>query len=165
VPFRRPAELARDDSPMLTVVEHALTALAAEGYEPDAVALLQPTSPLRRAEHLRAAVAVLDSTDATSVVSVTQIPPHLAPHYAMRLEDDHLVPFLAGGSRITRRQDVPPAYYRDGTIYLTRTSTVTDRHDLYGPRCVPLVLDAKETLSIDTPDDWERAERMLQERE
>jgi CMP-N,N'-diacetyllegionaminic acid synthase len=164
VPFDRPSNLATDVAPMLPVVEHALRTLEADGgYLPDAVALLQPTSPLRTGARLAEAVALLDSSDATSIVSVAQIPAHLAPHYAMRIDDGRLVSFLPEGSRVTRRQDVPPAYYRDGTIYLTRSETVLAGGDLYGSRCLPLVIPGEEALSIDTPEDWAEAERRLSE--
>ena len=62
VPFLRPAELAADDTPMLPVLQHAVGALARDGFAADAVVLLQPTSPLRRAEHIDAAVELLEST-------------------------------------------------------------------------------------------------------
>lgn len=163
VPFMRPAELAADESPMLPVVEHALEQLAAYGYVPDAVALLQPTSPLRTPQHVAAAVSLLGESDATSIVSVTQIPPHLAPHYAMRVEGGRLLSFMPEGEAITRRQDVPAAYFRDGTIYLVRSAIVREQRTLYGDRCVPLVLREDETLTIDTEEDWARAERRLTE--
>jgi CMP-N-acetylneuraminic acid synthetase len=162
VPFLRPAALAGDRTPMLAVVEHALAELARTGYEPDAVALLQPTSPLRSGSRIAEAVALLEETpEATSVVTVAPVPPHFAPHYAMRIDGEVLRPFLAEGAAITRRQDVPAAYYRDGTLYLTRTATVVEHHDLYGERCLPLVLRLDEVLAIDTPEDWRRAEQLL----
>src|SRR5918999_4032681 len=64
VPFLRPASLAADDTPMQPVVEHALAALAEDGFVPDIVLLLQPTSPLRTPDHLRRAVAALRETNA-----------------------------------------------------------------------------------------------------
>jgi N-acylneuraminate cytidylyltransferase len=163
VPFLRPPELADDRAPMLAVVEHALAELAREGYEPDAVALLQPTSPLRSGARIAEAVALLEETPrATAVVTVAPIPSHFAPHYAMRIEGGLLRPFLAEGAAVTRRQDVPAAYYRDGTLYLTRTATVVGDHDLYGAHCLPLVLRPDEVLTIDTPEDWRRAEQLLE---
>ena len=54
VPFMRPPALAGDDTPMLPVVEHALDELRRQGWEPATVVLLQPTSPLRTPEHIRA---------------------------------------------------------------------------------------------------------------
>ena len=60
VPFMRPSALAGDDVPMLPVVQHAVAALEADGFAADAVVLLQPTSPLRRGEHIDAAVNWLE---------------------------------------------------------------------------------------------------------
>jgi N-acylneuraminate cytidylyltransferase len=162
VPFLRPAALADDHTPMLAVVQHALAELAREGYVPDAVALLQPTAPLRTGTRIAECIAMLEGApEATSVVTVAPIPSHFAPHYAMRIDEGRLRPFLTEGGAVTRRQDAPPAYYRDGTLYLTRTEVVVDRHDLYGDRCLPLVLHSDEVLTIDTPDDWRRAEQRI----
>src|SRR5262245_30486631 len=58
-PLMRPEALAADDTPMIGVVRHALDALEASGYGPEIVVLLQPTSPLRRAEHIDGAVDLL----------------------------------------------------------------------------------------------------------
>lgn len=160
VPFVRPPELATDVAPMLDVVLHAVAALGADGYRPDAVALLQPTSPLRTAEHLAAAVEMLKGWDA--VCSVAPLPKELCPHYVMRLDDDGaVVHFLPEGAAYTRRQDVPQAYRRDGSIYLTRVTTLSEHRSLYGRRCGALVLDPRETLTIDDPEDWVEAERRL----
>ena len=73
VPFLRPAELAQDDTPRLPVVQHAARYLEkTEGYKPDIMVTLQPTSPLRRAEHIDAAIDMLISTKADRVLSVCE---------------------------------------------------------------------------------------------
>jgi CMP-N-acetylneuraminic acid synthetase len=160
VPFLRPAALARDDTPMIEVVVHALETLRAEGYEPDAVMLLQPTSPLRTPEHLRRAAELLGDDD--SVCSVVPLPREHCPHYVMKVDErGYLDFFLDDGARYTRRQDVPPAYRRDGTVYLTRTPVILAARTLYGRRCVPLVLEPRESLTIDSPEQWQEAERRL----
>ncbi len=161
VPFMRPAALAQDDTPMLPVIEHALDELRRQGWEPETVVLLQPTSPLRTPAHIRAAVEQLQQTGADSVVSVVAVPQHLSPDYVMRLEDGRLRPFLPDGGRVTRRQDARPAYVRDGTVYVFRTTTLRRFGSIYGDDCRPLVLDAAESLSIDTAADWAAAERLL----
>jgi N-acylneuraminate cytidylyltransferase len=102
VPFLRPVHLAQDDTPMKPVIDHALAALAREGVEPDIVLLLQPTSPLRTPDHLRAAVRMLRESSADSVVSVVELPRHYSPDYVMRIENGGLQPFLPEGARITR---------------------------------------------------------------
>jgi CMP-N,N'-diacetyllegionaminic acid synthase len=161
VPFIRPSELARDDTPMQPTIEHAVGQLEAGGWRPDLVLILQPTAPLRRGEHIRQAVDLLIESNASSVVSVVEIPRHFAPQYAMRVKGNRLVPYLPDGGRITRRQDVEPAYSRDGTVYAVRRNVLMEEHDLYGPDCLPLVLPSDESINLDTPADWERAERVL----
>lgn len=159
VPFERPASLASDETPMMDVVLHALDTLRQAGYEPDAVMLLQPTSPLRRPEHLRRAVELLADND--SVCSVVPLPREHCPLFVMRIEGGYLDFFLPDGAKFTRRQDVPQAYRRDGTVYLARTSLIRERRTLYGDRCVPMILDAAESLTIDAPEHWRAAEAVL----
>jgi CMP-N,N'-diacetyllegionaminic acid synthase len=161
VPFLRPAELARDESPMQPVIEHALHEVERDGFRPDAVLVLQPTAPLRTGEHIAAAVRLLEETGADSVVTVVEIPKHLSPQYAMRISGERLEPFLPEGAAITRRQDVEPAYSRDGTVYAVRRHVLVERHDLYGADCRPLVLPADESVNIDSPQDWAAAEAIL----
>jgi CMP-N-acetylneuraminic acid synthetase len=164
VPFTRPSALAADDTPMLDVVRHALDALAKAGWTPDVIVLLQPTSPLRRPEHVREAVSMLGSSDADSVVSVVELPRHLSPDYVMRIEGGMLHPFLAEGARVMRRQDARPAYSRDGTVYAFHRATIERFGNIYGEKCRPLIVDAADSLSIDVPADWDKAERILAER-
>jgi len=161
VPFMRPASLAADDTPMLPVIEHALAETAKHGWVPSIIVLLQPTSPLRQPDHIRDAVNLLRETNADSVVTVVEIPRHLSPDYVMRIDGGRLKPFLPGGQRITRRQDARPAYSRDGTVYAFRRSTLERWGGIYGDDCRPLLIDVRESLSIDTQDDWEQAERVL----
>jgi CMP-N-acetylneuraminic acid synthetase len=161
VPFTRPADLARDDTPMLPVIEHAIQSLEDSGWSPEIVVLLQPTSPLRTPEHIRQAVQRLRDTNADSVVTVVQLPRHLSPDYVMRLDEGRLVPFLAEGAHITRRQDARTAFVRDGTVYAFWRRTLRDFRSIYGHDCRPLVVPAHESLTIDTPEDWGEAERRL----
>jgi CMP-N-acetylneuraminic acid synthetase len=161
IPFMRPAELAQDDTPMLPVVQHAIDALSRSGWIPDVIVLLQPTSPLRSARHIRDAVRLLCESGADSVVTVVEIPRHMSPDYVMRIDAGVLRPFLPEGVRVTRRQDARPAYVRDGTVYAFRGATLERFGNIYGDDCRPLILAADESLSIDSPADWAAAERML----
>jgi CMP-N,N'-diacetyllegionaminic acid synthase len=161
VPFMRPAELAGDETPMLAVIEHALTTLGGSGWEAELVVLLQPTSPLRTARHVRDAVTMLRDTNADSVVTVVEVPRHLSPDYVMRIEDGVLKPFLPEGARVTRRQDARPAYAREGTVYACWRRTIATFGNIYGRDCRPLLIDSAESLSIDSAADWDAAERLV----
>jgi CMP-N-acetylneuraminic acid synthetase len=60
-----------------------------------------------------------------------------------------------------RRQDARQAFVRDGTVYAFWRRTLAEQASIYGRRCVPLVLPACESLTIDTADDWAEAERRM----
>lgn len=161
VPFLRPAALARDDTAMIDVIRHFLDWTAGEGAAPDIVVLLQPTAPLRRSDHIVRAVETLTAADCDSVVSVVPLPLHFCPDYVMRIERDRLVNFLPEGERATRRQDVRPAYSRDGTIYAFWRRTIERHGSIYGPDCRPLVIDPADSINLDSMEDWAEAERAL----
>ena len=161
VPFMRPAALAADETPMAPVLTHAVDALATAGWTADVIVLLQPTSPLRRAEHIREAVRLLRETGASAVATVVELPRYLSPDYVMKIEGGVLKPFLPEGQTLTRRQDARPAYVRDGTVYACWRATLERFGNVYGDNCLPLVVEAAESLSIDTAADWAEAERRL----
>ena len=161
-PFLRPPELARDETPMLPVIEHVLDWLNTDGTKPEIVVLLQPTQPLRDAADVVRAVSILQSEPCDSVASVVALPAHLSPDYVMRIDAaGRLTNFLAEGSRVTRRQDVRPAYVRDGTVYAFRTATIREQRSIYGAVCLPLIIAAERSVNIDSPSDWNEAERRL----
>jgi CMP-N,N'-diacetyllegionaminic acid synthase len=161
-PFLRPKELARDDTPMLPVIENALSFLERGGARVDIVVLLQPTQPLRTAADVVRAVDLLKVTGCDSVASVVALPPHMCPDYVMRIDEEgRLVNFLPEGARMTRRQDVRPAYVRDGTVYAFRAATLRKHQSIYGPVCLPLIIDKERSVNLDSEADWQEAERRL----
>ena len=161
VPFRRPTELAGDSTPTLAVVRHALQALAAAGARFDAVCLLQPTSPFRAAGEIDACIALLGTSGADGVVSVARIPAEHHPAWAYTLGDGGRLRLVSGDTEPPpRRQDLPAAYYRTGSVYVTRTAVV-ERHGLYGLHTVGHQVDDTPLVNLDTPGDWEVAERLL----
>ena len=164
VPFMRPAGLAADDTPMLPVLQHGLAELARAGFAADAVVLLQPTSPLRRAEHIDAAIDLLESSGADSVVSVTEVPHQFNPVSVLRLDDEaRLTPYLAG-PLVTRRQDKPRVFARNGPAVLAVRAAVVAGGSLYGNDCRALVMSARESVDIDTVDDLEMVELLMMQR-
>jgi CMP-N-acetylneuraminic acid synthetase len=163
VPFLRPADLALDATPMLPVLQHAAGAMTTATFVPQAVVLLQPTSPLRRAEHIDAALELLESSGADSVVSVVEVPHQFSPASVMTLTDGRLKPF-ADGPTITRRQDKPRVYARNGPAVLATRTAVLTGGSLYGDDCRPLVMDARVSIDIDDADDLDYAEYLLRHR-
>lgn len=161
IPFLRPSDLATDQTPMFDVIEHAVTELEAQGEDLDLIVLLQPTAPLRRPSHVNDALDLIKKTECDSVVSVVEIPGHYRPHYAMKIDEGRLVNFLPEGQEVTRRQDAPPAYSRDGTVYVIRRDVLMNTRSIYGNDCRPLLLSRSDSVNLDTLDDWNRAEELL----
>jgi CMP-N,N'-diacetyllegionaminic acid synthase len=160
VPFMRPSSLAEDDAPMLPVLQHAIAAMRADGFDADMVVLLQPTSPLRRGEHIDAAVAWLERVRGDSVVSVVAVPHQFNPTSVMRVEEGLLKPFLDGPSA-TRRQDKPQLFARNGPAVLAVHTQVIEGGSLYGDESWPLLMTAEDSLDIDTPWDLRLAESII----
>jgi CMP-N,N'-diacetyllegionaminic acid synthase len=165
VPFLRPPELARDDTPALPVIQHAVRYLeTVEGWRADMIAYLQPTSPLRRDVHIDAAIDLLISKAADSVVSVVPVPHQFNPVSIMCLEEDHLVPFLSEAAPLLRRQDKPEVYARNGPAVLVCTyETVMRQNRLYGKRTLPLLMEHEESVDVDTAFDLALVEWILRE--
>jgi CMP-N,N'-diacetyllegionaminic acid synthase len=150
----RPPELAADETPMQPVIVHALDELEA----PEVLVLLQPTSPLRRAEHVDEAVDLLLATGADSVVSVVEVPHRYRPGSLMAMDGDRLVR-LADDHAATR-QEKPLVYARNGPAVLAlRPGRIGA--DLYGGDCRPYVMGPRESLDVDEPFDLELAELLL----
>ncbi len=166
VPFLRPIELAGDDIPMLDVLQHGLNLLQEkENYRPEVVVLLQPTSPLRRAEHIDEAVDILLKTGADSVVSVVEVPHQFSPASLMQLEGDRLMPYVQGPP-LLRRQDKPRFYARNGPAVLAvQRKVLLKQNSLYGNDCRPLFMNAEESVDIDRPFDLDFVEFLLKRRE
>lgn len=166
VPFTRPVELAGDKIPPLFVLQHAVSWLKEnEGYFPDYVVLLEPTSPGRRPFHIREALDLLIDTGADSVVSVSEVPSHYNPHWQFRIGNKGMLePF--NGSIIKRviraRQELPKTYFRNGAIYAFKPEFLfAEEPSLYGDDVRAYLMGAKYSTDIDTPEDWGFAERQF----
>ena len=168
VPFVRPAELAQDNTPHLPVMQHAVKWLKEnESYEPDFVAILQPTAPLRQPWHLREALELMQKSQADSVVGVVEIPGHYSPYWAVTASEEGLGELFIGGpikSRIPRRQSFPKKVYANsGHVYIFKTKLLFDSSEanFYGDKAAIYPIEDKYAVNIDAPEDWELAEKAM----
>lgn len=164
VPFMRPAQLASDAAGSLEVVQHATQFIESrDGVYMDWILLLQPTSPLRAAVDIRGALELADARQCDSVIGVTEAPIH--PVYIKKISSDGLlIPFLLDEPEGLRRQDVaPPAFIRNGALYLTQRKVVMESNSIYGKRIRPYVMPDQRSVDIDTPLDFRFAELLLEE--
>ncbi len=161
-PFLRPAELAQDATPTLPVVRHAVEWLERHGEQYDAVCLLQPTNPLRRPEQIDACIELLETSGADAVITVLPVPPEHNPHWVYFTRPDGTLYLSTGeAAPLPRRQDLPPAFHREGSVYVTRRAVLMEGNSLYGTRVVGYALDPARCVNLDTLQDWERAEALL----
>jgi CMP-N-acetylneuraminic acid synthetase len=164
VPFMRPAALADDAAPALPVMLHALEWLESGGVSAEAIVLLQPTSPLRRAKHIDEAVELFRSTQADSVVSVVEVPHRYHPDSVMREEAGGLVPYRRGVHTVTSRHDLKPLYARNGPAVLVASRATLRSGQLYGMRTIGYQMSEADSLDVDTPWDLHLAELLLRGR-
>lgn len=161
VPFMRPAELAEDTTPTLPVVQYTLQKLEADGDKFDAVCLLQPTNPLRRALDIDNCIEILEKTNADSVVSILPVPAEYNPKWVYWQNGDGSIALSTGETEpISRRQDLPTAYHRDGTIYVTRNDVINS-NSLYGSKIIGYEIEPRFSANIDTEEDWRAAESAI----
>lgn len=159
VPFLRPRELAGDDTPTLPVLQHAVEEMDRLGYRCEVIVTLQPTSPLRTADDIDRAVALLADGGCDSVVSLVESPAHPS---RMRLLDDGLVrPLMGPEFVLERRQDSPPVYAENGAIYVTRRDVLMERGVILGPKTKPLIMPRERSLDIDDEIDLALLELMI----
>lgn len=164
VPFMRPAELARDDSPHILVIIHALQWL--ERYKNelyDYVLLLQPTSPFRSVADIDNVIQLALERNADSVVSVCPAETH--PYLTKILAaDGHLEDFTSKPGGYLRRQDLPPVHAINGAIYLVRRGVLLNKKTYYTENTFAYVMPPERSFDIDTPWDLYLADLIMKDR-
>ncbi|WP_353723106.1 acylneuraminate cytidylyltransferase family protein [Dyadobacter sp. 676] len=161
VPGLRPAHLATHRSPMIDVVAHALEHAPGQSHAFQYVVLLQPTYPFRTPDLVDRTIRHIIREEADSLVTVRRIPDAFNPFWAYIRLNNHLEKALPDCAAITRRQDLPHAYYRDGAIYITRTSLIHEGQ-ITGGKLSAWLHENEFEVNIDTQADWIKAENLLE---
>ena len=163
VPFLRPIELAQDATPTIDVIIHALLWYQNQNIFFDAVCLLQVTSPFRTLTFLNEAIEKFISSGCDSLVSVQKVPHEYNPHWTFEVNQAGHLKIATGETEIiSRRQELPTAYHRDGSIYITKSEVILKTHSLYGKSTAFIESDSEFYVNIDTIEDWKKAEQMIQ---
>ena len=167
VPFIRPAALAQDNTPMWPVVRHALLTLEEEGDRYDYLVLLDPTSPGRLPEDVKGALVQLKANpNADGIVGVSR--PEFNPiwHCVTENKEGYLNYLIDGGEKYGCRQDVPPVYRINATLYIWRAEFVRLKETdwLTNTRQLVYEIPEKRAIHIDDLDEFQRAELFLQNR-
>lgn len=160
-PFIRPTELAQDDSTSISVVLHAINFFEQQNIFFDAVCLLQPTSPFREKGFINKAINVFIETNSDSLISVLPVPHEYNPHWVFEELNGTLKISTGDETIIPRRQELPKAYHRDGSLYITKTETLK-KESFFGKKISYIESNKEFYVNIDTFKDWEMAEKLLE---
>ena len=157
VPFKRPIAIARDDTPGLDPVLHAIE----NSPDSDWVLLLQPTSPLRSVDDIEGIIKLCQEKGALSAVSVAEVGKHPFWMY-QRSSDMRLQPLIPNRGEIMRRQDLPSVYVLNGALYLARPDWLIENQGFIGPETLGYVMPVERSVDLDTPLDWLWVEYLIE---
>ena len=166
VPFIRPTELAQDDTPDFPVFFHALNwLLENEGFCPDLIVQLRPTTPLRPPGMIEKALQMLKDDDQADSVRSVREPPS-SPYKMWKKTDTYLTPFVKledGESYNLPRQKLPEVFFHDGLLDVIRASTIMKKKSITGDKILPITTENSFwAVDIDNPIDLVMAEKFLQ---
>lgn len=160
VPFLRPASLATDTCGTYEVLIHALDFYRDRGIDYDTLVLLQPTSPMRTADDVRAAMA-LYSPDIDMVVTVKEAASN--PYYnCYETDSDGFLHISKGDGGYTRRQDAPKVWEYNGAVYVINVESLRRMPLSAFTRRRMSVMPAERSVDLDTPVDWLIAEKLIE---
>ncbi len=148
VPFVRPVELSRDDTPGIDPVIHAIQKFP----EYDYVVLLQPTSPLRKVEDIDGCIDLCANKQVSATVSVTE--PDKSPFWMFTLDDDsRMSPLIESSGNNLRRQDLMKVYALNGAVYVAECKSLLDSRILVNKDTVAYIMPKERSVDIDTEMD------------
>jgi CMP-N-acetylneuraminic acid synthetase len=157
VPFLRPLELTQDDTTTQAVVAHALDALEGQGYVPDYVLVLYPTSPLLKAERIEGAIKTVRERESDALLSGCLD----KGHYWTQRPDGSVERFYPKESKNSQYQ--VPLVVENGAISITRTGLVRDPQAQIDIADV-LIMTPEENIDVDYPEDFAKVEEILSKR-
>jgi N-acylneuraminate cytidylyltransferase len=163
VPYRRPAELASDEAGKLPVIQHLARHLEQGGLAFTHIVDLQPTSPLRTAQDIEAA---LDLADGAELVVSVGAPSH-NPYYSLAEVRADGTLALSKGSGAARRQDLPKVWGLNGAIYVWTRAGLDRavRDGFWSVAMRPSVMPRERSIDIDDRLDFDLAQWLYERRQ
>lgn len=161
ITFKRPAGLATDSARSIDVVIDMLKSFA----DIETILLLQATYPFRQKGMINEAIEVYKNKNLDSLISVLPVPDHYNPHWVFEAKEGGQLNIATGEDVIIpRRQELPPAYFRDGAIYMTNREILEKKQSFFGNSLGYIKSEWENYVNIDTMVDWEKAEDMARKR-
>lgn len=165
VPFLRPEELSDDIVADWDVLHHALTECEKlDSRQYDVIVMLQPTSPMRKPEHVTETVEklIMGGYDAVWTVSETDTKAH--PLKQLIIKDEALDYYDPAGSRIIARQQLTPVYHRNGIAYAITRDCIMNKKNIKGNHTSAVIIKCP-IVNIDTEQDFKLAEFFINKAE
>lgn len=163
VPFLRPAELAKDDTPGIDPIIHCINWFNNKGEVYDYIMCLQCTSPFRTVMQIDEAIEILINEASDSIVSICES--DSSPYWMKKIENQRIKNFIDGENRFSRRQDLPLVYRLNGAIYIAKTGVLIKNKDWYTKDTLPYIMDKLTSIDIDDTIDFKFAEFLMKEKE
>lgn len=156
VPFLRPIELASDTATTNDVVTHLVNWFENNNnIVVTTVAILQPTSPLRSAQHIREAMQLMKHKQVKAVISVCKL--EYPIQFCNKLGVDGSMNGFIETNNMRRTQDLEAYYRLNGALYLFGRSYVSQLNEIYSEGTYSYLMDIKSSVDIDTEEDFNNA--------
>ncbi len=155
---KRSSSLSNDSAKSIDVIKHVIKKYNNKGFFFENVVLLQPTCPFRKLETLYRAIDILLNQNCDSVISHTRLLyPH--PNRVKTIDSNkNISPYCEAELENVSQKDLPLAYYRDGSIYATKTEVILNENSFFGKKQKAVILEEENAINIDTESDWYYAE-------
>lgn len=160
VPFKRPEDLARDDTPGIESIKHAVNFYLDRNMTFDYVVCLQCTSPFRTNDDIDTAIEYCINSGCDSVVSVCECEHN--PHWMVKVENDGCIePYVDNLGSYVCRQDLPKVYRLNGAIYVAKPELILKSGSWYNQNSKAFIMNSERSLDIDTMSNFNLAEIMI----
>jgi CMP-N,N'-diacetyllegionaminic acid synthase len=157
VPFVRPQEMAKDDTPTITPIVDLLNRLS-DSY--DYSVLLQPTSPLRTVQDIDECIQICFNENAKACVSVMEVDRH--PYKMCTIQQDRMIqPFFESVDWNTRRQELPEIYVTNGAVYVTKVEVLLNEKTFHPHKTASYIMSKECSFDIDDEVDIHICETLL----
>ncbi len=156
--YARPSELASDDARIIHVCAHMLEYFSEQGVTYNDFAVLLPTSPLRRAEDIKAAYQKFQEQDANFLMTLVAF--SHPPQRAVCIKNDYVESYF-GMENMVQTQKLEPLYRHDGSFIFAKSEAFLQTGEFYGSKVLPYIIDESVSVDIDNPLDLKWAEFLL----
>ena len=160
VPFIRPAELSDDHIGTVPVMAHAIDWHVTQGFDPKQIYCIYATAPFVQENDIRRGMDILEHSGADFALAVTSFA--FPIQRAIKLRTDGRIEMFDPAHFQTRSQDLPESYHDAGQFYWGTKAAWLSNAPIFGSGSAPVVLPRYRVQDIDTTEDWEQAEALMQ---